>query len=76
MGITSTNDSITKGASMNKHEIGDIVWLHGKGWDEHPLIVLDIVGDHDHVKVMSMRNDKYIWFFTPCQLHHRPKEQS
>ena len=76
MGITSTNDPTTTGDSMNKHEIGDLVWLHGKGWDEHPLLVLDIIGEYDHVKVMSMRNDRYIWFFTPSQLHPNPKEQS
>ena len=59
---------------MNKHKIGDLVWLHGKGWDTHPLLVLEIIGDHDHIKVMSMRNDKYIWFFTPSQLHTHPQE--
>jgi len=61
---------------MIKHQIGDLVWLHGKGWDTHPLLVLEIIGEYDHVKVMSMRNDKYIWTFTPSQLHRNPQEQA
>jgi len=61
---------------MNKHEIGDIVWLHGRGWDDHPLLVLEIIGDHDHLKVMSMRNNKHIWFYPPSSLYPHPKEQT
>ena len=60
---------------MNKHEIGDLVWLHGKGRDTHPLLVVGIVGNHAHIQVMSMKNDKYIWTFVPQQLHTRPQEK-
>jgi hypothetical protein len=59
---------------MGNHEIGHIVWLHGKGWDTHPLLVLDIIGDYEHIKVMSMKNSKYIWHFTPQSLHTQPQE--
>ena len=59
---------------MNKHEVGNIVWLHGNGWDTHPLLVVGIIGDYEHVQVMSMKNDKYIWTFTPQQLHTHPQE--
>jgi hypothetical protein len=61
---------------MSNHEIGHIVWLHGKGWDAHPLLVLDIIGDYEHIKVMSMKNSKYIWYFAPQSLHTRPQGQS
>ena len=75
MGNTTTNDSTTTGATMNKHEIGDLVWLHGKGWDTHPLLVVGIIGEQGQIQVMSMKNDKYIWTFVPQQLHTRPQEK-
>jgi len=57
-----------------KHEVGDIVWLQGNGWDTHPLLVVGIIGDHEHIQVMSMENNKYIWTFPPITLHTRPQE--
>ena len=57
-----------------KHQIGDLVWLRGKGWDTHPLVVVGIIGENAHIQVMSMKND-HIWTFTPQQLHTHPQEQ-
>ena len=31
---------------MNKHQIGDLVWLHGGGWSNIPLIVMGHVDKH------------------------------
>ena len=59
---------------MNKHQVGDIVWLHGNGWDTHPLIVVGIIGDHAHIQVRSLKNG-YDWTFTPQQLNTRPQEK-
>ena len=59
---------------MRTHQIGEIVWLHGKGWDTHPLLVVGIIGENAHIQVMSMKNE-YIWTFTPQQLHPHPQEK-
>ena len=70
----TTNNPIHRRAIMKKYQVGDLVWLHdGKGWDEHPLLVIGIIGDHENIKVMSTRNDKYVWFYPPCKLHNHPK---
>jgi hypothetical protein len=57
-----------------KYEIGDLVWLHGKGWWKHPLLVIGIIGDHQHVQVMSINNNSLMMTFVPQQLHRQPKE--
>jgi len=57
-----------------KHEIGDLVWLHGKGWCSHPLLVIGIIGDYRHIQVMSTNNNKLTMTFIPQQLHRQPKE--
>lgn len=50
------------------------MWLHGKGWDTHPLLVVGIIGENAHIQVMSMKNE-YIWTFTSQQLHPHPQEK-
>jgi hypothetical protein len=34
---------------MNKYQIGDLVWLHGGGWSNIPLIVVGYVNKHVEV---------------------------
>ena len=59
---------------MNKHQVGEMVWLHGKGWDTHPLLVVGIIGEHAHIQVRSTKNG-CDWTFTPQQLHSQPQEK-
>ena len=59
---------------MNKHEIGDIVWLHGKGWDTHPLIVVGIIGEYEHIVIRSTQKG-YDLTFPPSFLYPHPQEQ-
>ena len=57
-----------------KHQIGDLVWLDGKGWCTHPLLVVGIIGDHKHIKVMSTQDSSWILTFVPEMLFTQPKE--
>ena len=59
---------------MKKHQIGDLVWLHGKGWNRHPLLVVSIIGDYEHIEVFWAKNPKIQMTFIPQQLHTHPKE--
>ena len=58
---------------MKKYQVGDLVWVHDSWRADHPLLVLEIIGNHDHIKVMSMRNNKHVWFYPPSSLHPHPK---
>jgi len=57
-----------------KHQIGDLVWLHGKGWCTHPLLVVGIFGDYKHIQVMSTKDNGLIMTFVPQNLHTQPRE--
>jgi len=57
-----------------KHQIGDLVWLHGKGWCSHPLLVVGILGDYKHIKVMSINDNSLLMTFPPQMLFTQPKE--
>lgn len=58
-----------------KYEIGDLVWLRGKGWCTHPLLVVAIIGDHEHIEVMSTKDNSRIMSFVPQSLHTQPQER-
>ena len=66
--------STTKHGDVMKHQIGDLVWLHGKGWCTHPLLVVGIIGDYKHIKVMSTQDTDWIMTFVPEMLFTQPKE--
>jgi hypothetical protein len=57
-----------------RYEIGDLVWLHGKGWCTEPLLVVGIFGDYEHIKVMSIINNSLLMTFAPQALHRQPME--
>jgi hypothetical protein len=57
-----------------KYQIGDLVWLHGKGWCTHPLLVVGILGDYKNIKVMSTHDSDWIMTFPPQMLFTQPKE--
>lgn len=57
-----------------KHQIGDLVWLHGKGWCPHPLLVIGIIGNYEHIQVMSTVDNDLIMTFVPQNLHTQPLE--
>jgi hypothetical protein len=57
-----------------KYQIGDLVWLHGKGWCTHPLLVIGILGDYKHIKVMSTKDNSFTMTFVPQNLHTQPRE--
>ena len=57
-----------------RYEIGDLVWLHGKGWCTHPLLVVGIIGDYEHIEVMSTKDNGWIMTFVPQMLFTQPKE--
>ena len=60
---------------MNRHQVGDIVWLHGNGWVSHPLIVVKIIGDYEHIEVFWSKNPSFQMTFSPSSLHTHPQEQ-
>ena len=57
-----------------RYEIGDLVWLRGKGWCTHPLLVIGILGDYRHIQVMSTNDNSLMMTFVPQNLHRQPQE--
>jgi hypothetical protein len=57
-----------------KYEIGDLVWLHSEGWGNHPLLVIGILGDQEHIQVMSTKDNGWVMTFVPYSLHTQPLE--
>ena len=62
---------------MNKHKIGDLVWLRDGGWGKHPLLVVGYA--EEHIVVLWLTSDsvysKRTLTFPPSMLHTHPQEQ-
>ena len=57
---------------MKKHQIGDLVWLHGGGWSNYPLIVVGYVDKH--VEVFWHKTNSTL-SFPESMLHTQPQEK-
>ena len=57
---------------MNKYQIGDLVWLHGGGWCNHPLIVVGYVDKY--VEVFWQKTNCTL-SFPESMLHSQPQEE-
>ena len=57
---------------MNTYQIGDLVWLHGGGWWNHPLIVVGYVDKY--VEVFWNKTNSTL-SFPESMLHTQPQEK-
>ena len=57
---------------MNTYQIGALVWLHGGGWWNHPLIVVGYVDNY--VEVFWYKTNSTL-SFPESMLHSQPQEK-